>query len=80
MSNHLQCDHLKGVRNGTDLQSRVVSLSSNVELLTAIANDLGYHDSFAYQLRAQSRPGDVLVAISSQWLLSQYPSRAAVGA
>ena len=60
MSNHLQCDHLKGVRNGTDLESRVVSLSSNVELLTAIANDLGYHDSFAYQLRAQSRPGDVL--------------------
>ena len=65
VSNHLQCDHLKGVRNGTDLQSRVVSLSSNVELLTAIANDLGYHDSFAYQLRAQSRPGDVLIAISS---------------
>jgi len=65
VSNHLQCDHLKGVRNGTDLQSRVVSLSSNVELLTAIANDLGYDDSFAYQLRAQSRPGDVLIAISS---------------
>jgi phosphoheptose isomerase len=65
VANHLQCDHVKGVRNGTDLQSRVVSLSSNVELLTAIANDVGYHDAFAYQLRAQSRPGDVLVAISS---------------
>jgi phosphoheptose isomerase len=65
VSNHLQCDHTKGVRNGTDLQSRVISLSSNVELLTAIANDLGYHDCFAYQLRAQSRSGDVLIAISS---------------
>jgi phosphoheptose isomerase len=65
VSNHLQCDHIKGVRNGTDLQSRVISLSSNVELLTAIANDVGYHDAFAYQLRAQSRPGDVLIAISS---------------
>ena len=65
VSNHLQCDHLKGVRNGTDLQPRVVSLSSNVELLTAIANDVGYHDSFSYQLGAQSRPGDVLIAISS---------------
>jgi phosphoheptose isomerase len=65
VSNHLQCDHLKTVRNGTDLQSRVISLCSNVELLTAIANDVGYHDSFAYQLRAQSRPGDVLIAISS---------------
>jgi phosphoheptose isomerase len=65
VANHLQCDHRKGVRNGTDLQPRVVSLSSNVELLTAIANDVGYHDAFAYQLRAQSRPGDVLVVISS---------------
>ena len=65
VANHLQCDHLKGVRNGTDLQSRVISLSSNVELLTAIANDVGYHDSFAYQLRAQSQPGDVLIVISS---------------
>ena len=65
VANHLQCDHVKGVRTGTDLQPRVVSLSSNVELLTAIANDLGYDDSFAYQLRAQSKPGDALIAISS---------------
>jgi phosphoheptose isomerase len=65
VANHLQCDHLKGVRTGTDLEPRVVSLCSNVELLTAIANDLGYQDSFAYQLRAQSKPGDVLIAISS---------------
>jgi D-sedoheptulose 7-phosphate isomerase/D-glycero-D-manno-heptose 1,7-bisphosphate phosphatase len=65
VANHLQCDHLKGVRNGTDLRSRVVSLCSNVELLTAIANDIGYHDAFAYQLQAQSEPGDVLIAISS---------------
>jgi phosphoheptose isomerase len=65
VANHLQCDHIKGVRNGTDLESRVVSLSSNVELLTAIANDVGYHDAFAYQLRAQARPEDVLVVISS---------------
>jgi phosphoheptose isomerase len=65
VANHLQCDHLKGVRNGTDLQSRVISLSSSIELITAIANDLGYHDAFAYQLRAQSQPGDVLIVISS---------------
>ena len=65
VANHLQCDHLKGVRNGTDLRSRVVSLCSNVELLTAIANDIGYDDSFAFQLRAQSEPGDVLIAVSS---------------
>jgi phosphoheptose isomerase len=65
ISNHLQCDHLKGVRTETDLLPRVISLSSNVELLTAIANDIGYNDVFIYQLQSQCRPGDVLVAISS---------------
>jgi len=65
IANHLQCDHVKGVRNGTDLTTRVVSLSSNIELITAIANDLSYEDVFTYQLQSQSRPGDVLVAVSS---------------
>lgn len=65
IANHLQCDHLKNVRNKTDLVPRVVSLSNNVELLTAIANDMAYEDIFAYQLQSQSSPGDVLIAISS---------------
>jgi phosphoheptose isomerase len=65
ISNHLQCDHLKGVRTETDLTPRVVSLSTNIELLTAIANDIGYEDVFVYQLESQCRPGDVLIAISS---------------
>jgi phosphoheptose isomerase len=65
IANHLQCDHLKGVRTSTDLSPRVVSLSSNVELLTAIANDIAYEEVFAYQLQSQSEPGDVLIAVSS---------------
>ena len=65
MANHLQCDHVKGIRTHTDLTPRVSSLSSNVELLTAIANDLGYEMAFSFQLESQSQPGDVLVAISS---------------
>jgi len=65
VANHLQCDHVKGVRNGTDLSPRVVSLSSNVELITAIANDIAFEEVFAYQLQSQARSGDVLIAISS---------------
>ena len=65
IANHMQCDHVKGVRTETDLAPRVLSLSNNVELITAIANDLGYEDVFAYQLQSQSEPGDVLVAVSS---------------
>ena len=65
IANHTQCDHLKGVRTATDLLPRVVSLSANVELLTAVANDVGYEDVFAYQLQSQAEPGDVLIAVSS---------------
>jgi phosphoheptose isomerase len=65
IANHMQCDHVKGVRTATDLTPRVVSLTANIELLSAIANDLGYEDVFAYQLQSQSAPGDVLIAVSS---------------
>jgi phosphoheptose isomerase len=65
IANHLQCDHSKGVRTATDLLPRVVSLSVNVELLTAIANDISYEDVFVYQLQCHSAPGDVLIAVSS---------------
>jgi phosphoheptose isomerase len=65
VANHMQCDHVKNVRTTTDLLPRVVSLSSNVELLTAVSNDLGYENVFVYQLQSQARPGDVLMAVSS---------------
>jgi phosphoheptose isomerase len=65
IANHMQCDHLKGIRTGTDLAPQVLSLAANVEVLTAIANDIGYHDVFVYQLQSQARPGDVLIAVSS---------------
>ena len=65
IANHLQCDHVKGVRTATDLAPRVVSLSASIELITAIANDMAYEDVFVYQLQSQSGPGDGLIAISS---------------
>jgi len=65
IANHMQCDHVKGIRSTTDLSPQVLSLSTNVELLTAIANDIGYESVFVYQLQSQSEPGDVLVAVSS---------------
>ena len=65
IANHLQCDHVKGIRTATDLAPRVMSLSTNVELLSAIANDMGYENVFVYQLQSQARPGDALIAVSS---------------
>jgi D-sedoheptulose 7-phosphate isomerase len=42
-----------------------VALHANVSTLTAIANDYAYEQVFARPLRAQARPGDVAVAIST---------------
>jgi phosphoheptose isomerase len=65
VANHLQCDHSKGVRTSTDLTPHVVSLIFNIDLVTAIANDLGYENIFVYQLQSNVRTGDVLITISS---------------
>ena len=65
ISNHLVCDHLKGVQTDTGLRPRVISLASNMETITAVANDISYDEIFAYQLRTLADAGDVLVSISS---------------
>ena len=51
--------------NDYDHPFRVVSLTDNVAVLTAIANDFGYDQIFVRQLRVLARRGDVLVAISA---------------
>ena len=65
IANHLTCDCSKGIATSTTLRPRVVSLSSTVELVTAIANDMEFPEVFAYQLRNAAREGDVLITISS---------------
>ena len=65
IANHLVCDHCKLVQTDTGLTPRIYSLSSTVELITAIGNDLSYDEVFVYQLRALAKPGDALVTISS---------------
>lgn len=65
IANHLACDCLKGIRTGTALRPKVFSLSTTVELITAIANDISYDDVFSFQLSSLAQPGDLLIAISS---------------
>ncbi len=65
ISNHLHCDHLKGVQTDTNLKPRIISLSSNLETLTAIANDISYDDVFSYQLKTMAEAEDVLITVSS---------------
>jgi D-sedoheptulose 7-phosphate isomerase len=65
IANHLVCDHCKLVRTDTELTPRIYSLSTTVEIITAIGNDLSYEEIFVYQLRALAKPGDALITISS---------------
>ena len=44
---------------------RAIALHTNTSALTAIANDYGFAEVFARQVRAYGRPGDVLLAIST---------------
>lgn len=43
---------------------KAVSLADNVAMLTACANDCGYENVFAHQLRSFARVGDMLIVIS----------------
>lgn len=42
-----------------------ISLSSNDALMTCIANDYGYENVFAHQIKAFCRPGDVVIGMST---------------
>src|SRR5436305_13673684 len=43
----------------------VLSLTTDTSILTAVANDYGYHEVFARQVRAFGKSGDMLIAFST---------------
>ena len=51
--------------NSYEKPFRVISLTDNHSVMTAIANDFGYEEVFVRQLRVLGREGDVLVGISA---------------
>lgn len=61
--------HLAGEFLGRFLVERpswaAIALPANIAAMTAIANDYGYEEVFARQLRGLGRKGDVLIAIST---------------
>ena len=65
ISNHFLCDHLKGISTNTNLLPKIISLSANIEVITAVANDIEYGDIFAFQLSRLAKPKDCLITISS---------------
>lgn len=62
---HFANDISIGTRTGDNLPFRALSLTDNVAVMTALANDEGYDRMFVDQLRVHMRDGDSLVAISA---------------
>lgn len=50
ITEHMSCDHTKGVAMDTNLLPFMIPLQSNVSLTTAIANDVGYDSVFSKQI------------------------------
>lgn len=66
LASHFACDLAKGTwaPGTTQKRFRAVALTDNLPILTAWANDSGYEDVFAEQLRGLIQPNDVAFAIS----------------
>ncbi len=66
IANHAVIDFIKNYKiKGKNMAKSFFSLSSNNEVITAIANDLGYENIFSYQLSKYSKNNDLLILISS---------------
>lgn len=65
IANSFVCDHAKLIQTDTEVVPRVCSLSANIPMMTAIANDLSYTEVFVFQLRTAARAGDVLLTVSA---------------
>jgi len=63
-ASHFVNDFNKGISEYTEKKFRFVCLSDNMSTLTAIANDIGYEDVFAFQLRGRLKDTDLVIGIS----------------
>lgn len=66
ISNHLTCDFSKGCALLETAPLVTHSLSTNIELITAIANDISYEEIFSKQLEFMGlKEKDIVILISS---------------
>lgn len=67
IAQHWACDFTKGCydENKTERSPRVTSLSANIPLMTAIANDISFDEVYAFQIERLANDFDLLIVISS---------------
>lgn len=64
-ASHMQADFSFFVRYFTKFRPRIIALTDNAPIITAVGNDTSFDDIFKEQLRGRFVPGDVLIAISA---------------
>ena len=63
-ASHFANDLAIGV-NDYEKPFKVMSITENIPMITAISNDYGYEDIFLRQLKVYGKSGDILVGISA---------------
>jgi D-sedoheptulose 7-phosphate isomerase len=64
-ASHFACDLAKNTRQEGLPHFRVIGLTDNMAMFSALANDEGYENVFSEQLASLVRPGDIVIAISA---------------
>ena len=64
-ASHFACDLGKGTIVPGQRRLRILSLTDNVAMMTAWANDASYDDMFVEQLKNLLNPGDLVIGISA---------------
>jgi len=62
-ASHFVCDFNKGL-NDEASQYNFVCLSDNTPIMMAISNDIGYEETFRYQIKGRIKAGDIFFGIS----------------
>lgn len=64
-ASHFACDLAKNTRQEGLPHFRVIGLTDNMAIISALANDEGYENVFSEQLVGLVRPEDIVIAISA---------------
>ena len=64
-ASHLQADFTFFVRYFTKFRPKMVALTDNVSMITAVGNDTTFKDIFVEQLKGRFESGDLIICISA---------------
>lgn len=63
-ANHFICDYLKLIKTNTKFKPKIISLSNNIETITAISNDISFSEIFIHQAESLFEKGDIFIILS----------------